>query len=105
MAKAMTFSIQAILVAQPSCEQRLIDIMLKAAAVASGLKGCALYIVQQAMDDSTNVLVTEVWHSQADHQAALLDESVCELIEQIKPILQAIEHQPAEYLGGYGLPL
>ena len=99
----MKFGMQAVLTATPNEGQALAQIMLEASAIVASLQGCELYVVQQALTDETKVLITEVWASQADHQASLSNEQVRALIGRAKPIIARMEHHPAKCLGGHGL--
>lgn len=98
----MKFGMQAILTAVPNQGHALAKIMLEAASVVASVKGCERYIVQQSLTDEAKVLITEVWASQEDHQASLSNEQVRALIARAKPIIAAMEHHPAQFLGGYG---
>ncbi len=99
----MKFGMQAVLTAAPNEGQVLAKIMLEASAVVASLQGCELYVVQQSLTDETQVLITEVWTSQEDHQASLSHELVRALIGKAKPIITGMEHHRAKCLGGHGL--
>lgn len=99
----MKFGMQAVLTAAPNKGNALAQIMLEASAIVASLQGCELYVVQQALRDETKVLITEIWASQADHQASLSNELVLALIGRAKPIIAGMEHHPAQFLGGHGI--
>ncbi len=90
---------------QPGQRDKLIDIMLKAAAIMPDVEGCYVYIINSAPDDPDAIWVTEVWRSQADHEASLKLDSVKAIITTAMPMIaegtQRIEVTP---LGGKGLP-
>ncbi len=83
----------------------LIDILLTAAHALRELDGCYLYIVSSAPDDPDGVWVTEVWRSQADHQASLAQEATQALITTGRPLIAGMSDR-VEFvpLGGKGLP-
>ncbi len=90
---------------QPGQRDKLIDIMLKAAAVMPDVEGCYVYVVNSAPDDADAIWVTEIWRSQADHEASLTLDSVKAVITTAMPMIaegsQRIEVTP---LGGKGIP-
>jgi quinol monooxygenase YgiN len=83
----------------------LLEHLLRAAHALSELEGCYLYVVSRSTDSANGVWVTEVWRSQADHQASLRHEAIRTLIASARPLIASmtdrIEFLPA---GGKGLP-
>jgi len=87
-------------------EQRdaLIAIMLDGAA---NMPGCLSYIVARDSSDPTTIWITEVWDSQASHEASLSLPPVQQAILRARPLLSthfgySIVTEP---LGGFGLAL
>ena len=80
----------------------LIAILLEG---VSGMPGCLSYIVAEDPGDPDAIWVTEVWQSQASHQASLSLPSVQAAIARGKPLIasfdQFIETAP---VGGHGIP-
>lgn len=97
------FAMQVEIKAHPGQGQRLIDIMLDAAALAKTQPGCQLYVVMQGMTDPDLIFVTEAWDSQEAHQNSLSDQAILGLVTLAKPLIQAMQHQVARPLGGLGL--
>ncbi|UNK42875.1 antibiotic biosynthesis monooxygenase [Luteimonas sp. S4-F44] len=68
------------------------------------MPGCLSYIVAEDPSDGDAIWVTEVWASQADHQASLALPALQAAIAKARPHItgfgQRIETTP---LGGYGL--
>ncbi len=99
------FGLYGKLKAHTGQREALIALLLKAADSLRELDGCYLYVINQAMDDADTIWVTEVWRSQADHQASLSHEAVKALIASGRPLIaemkERIEVIP---VGGKGLP-
>jgi quinol monooxygenase YgiN len=91
--------------AQLGQRDALIDILLQAAKGLREYEGCYVYIVSSAPDDPDGIWVTEVWRSQADHQASLLLESTKAAIASARHMIAGSSDR-AEFtpLGGKGLP-
>jgi len=91
--------------AQAGQRDALLNILLAAAKGLQGYEGCYVYIVSSAPDDPDGIWVTEVWRSQADHQASLALESTQTLIASARPLIAGfsdrVEFTP---IGGKGLP-
>ncbi len=89
----------------PGRRDALIAHLLHAADLLRDLDGCYLYVVSSALDESDGVWVTEMWRSQADHQASLTHQAVRDLIAVARPLIaempERFEFAP---LGGKGLP-
>ncbi len=89
----------------PGRRDALIAHLLHAADLLRDLDGCYLYIVSSALDDLDGVWVTEMWRSQADHQASLTHQAFRDLIAVARPLIaempERFEFTP---LGGKGLP-
>jgi len=69
------------------------------------MPGCLSYIVAADPADPDALWITEVWDTQASHQAALSLPSVREAISRGQPLIagfeQSIETEP---VGGHGIP-
>ncbi len=67
-------------------------------------KGCELYVVNISESDENSVWVTEVWESEADHDASLAIEGVPELIQRARPLIADMSDQVRLVpVGGKGL--
>jgi quinol monooxygenase YgiN len=84
----------------------LLTHMLKAADLVADAPGCEMYLVSTCPDEADTVWVTELWRSEADHDASLQVEGVSELIGQVRPILAAPPQGTRLHpVGGKGLPV
>jgi quinol monooxygenase YgiN len=85
----------------PGQRDALITILLDGIA---GMPGCLSYVVARDLTDADAIWITEVWVSQASHQASLSMTSVQEAISLGKPLIagfgERFETQP---VGGHGL--
>jgi quinol monooxygenase YgiN len=90
--------------AQPGQRDRLVEHLLDAARFMEDAKGCELYVVSTSESDANGVWVTEIWESEADHDASLALDGVLELIERARPLIaemsDRVELVP---VGGKGL--
>ncbi len=80
----------------------LVAILLEAAALMQPDPECELYIVNVSPTEPDAIWVTEVWSSQAAHQAALAREGVKALIARGRPLIaggERIEVVPVEGKG------
>jgi quinol monooxygenase YgiN len=81
--------------------ETLIAILLKGTAA---MPGCLSYIIARDTADPDAIWVTEVWDSQASHQASLALPAVQEAIAQGRPLIAGFgERFVTEPMGGYGL--
>ena len=70
----------------------------------AGMPGCLSYIVAQDPTNPDALWVTEVWTSQAEHQASLSLPSVRAAIAQARPIIAGFgERFETTPVGGQGL--
>ena len=68
------------------------------------IPGCLSYIAAKDSKDPDALWVTEVWESEADHQASLALPSVREAISKGRPLIAAFDQQYAtEPIGGAGI--
>lgn len=79
----------------------LISILLEG---LGGLPGCLSYVVARDPADPDGVWITEVWDSQASHQASLSLPAVQQAIARGKPLIAGFgERFETEPVGGWGL--
>lgn len=85
--------------------EQLASILLEAASLVSGAKGCCLYLVSKDKADKDTVWVTEVWDKKEDHDNSLQVAGVRELIARAMPMLAGSPEkgQELEVLGGAGI--
>jgi quinol monooxygenase YgiN len=71
----------------------------------SGMPGCLSYIIARDPSDADSIWVTEVWESQASHQASLSQPSVQKAIAAGRPMIAGFgpERFETEPVGGHGL--
>jgi quinol monooxygenase YgiN len=68
------------------------------------MTGCLSYIIAKDPGDVDGLWITEVWDSQASHQASLSLPSVQQAIARGKPLIAGFgERVVTEPVGGYGL--
>lgn len=69
-----------------------------------GMPGCLSYVVANDLEDADALWVTEVWDSEASHQASLSLPSVQEAIRRGRPLIVRFEEGTVTApLGGHGL--
>jgi len=73
--------------AQPGQRDALVEHLLCAAALVEKAAGCELYIINTSTTEPDRVWVTEVWRSQAEHDASLTIEGAQAAIKQVLPLL------------------
>lgn len=79
----------------------LIAILLEGVA---DMPGCLSYVVAKEPSDENAIWITEVWDSQASHQASLSLPSVRQAIARGKPLIAGFgESTVTEPVGGHGL--
>ena len=89
------------MLATPGNRDALAAILLQGIA---GMPGCLSYIVAQDPTNPDALWVTEVWASQAEHQASLGLPPVRAAITQARPIIAGFgERFETTPLGGQGL--
>ncbi len=73
-------------------------------AGSSSMPGCLSYVVARDSGDPDSLWVTEVWESQASHEASLSLSSVQEAMAAGRPLIARFsERTVTEPVGGYGL--
>ena len=69
------------------------------------LPGCLSYIVAHDSLDTNGIWITEIWDSQASHQASLKLPSVQKAIAAGRPLIAGLEERYETIpVGGFGLP-
>jgi quinol monooxygenase YgiN len=90
------------LVATEGARDALASILMEG---TSDMPGCLSYIVARDAADENALWVTEVWDTQASHQASLSLPSVQAAIQKGKPLIAGFgERFVTTPLGGQGLP-
>jgi quinol monooxygenase YgiN len=74
--------------------------LLSAAQKMESAPGCLQYLVY--LDDADGVWISEIWQSQADHDASLDLPGVREFIRETMPLIGGMDQFPLELLGGLG---
>jgi quinol monooxygenase YgiN len=81
--------------------EALISILLEG---TGKMPGCLSYVVAQDTTDANAIWVTEVWDSQASHQASLSLSSVQQAIARGRPLIAGIgERFETIPIGGHGI--
>ena len=88
--------------AVPGQRDRLADILLESTAT---MPGCLSYVIATDATDPDALWITEVWDSQASHQASLALPAVKAAIAKGRPLIAGFSNRvETTPLGGYGLP-
>jgi quinol monooxygenase YgiN len=72
------------LVAHPGKREELIALMRRA---SGDMPGCRAYVIARDATSPDRVWVTEVWESEASHQASLQLPEVAETIARARPLI------------------
>jgi quinol monooxygenase YgiN len=89
------------MISTPGERHALIAVLLEGVAE---MPGCLSYVVAEDPADPNGIWITEVWDSQASHEAALSLPSVQKAIAQGKPLIAGFgERFVTEPIGGHGL--
>jgi len=92
--------------AAPGQRDALVAHLLRAAASMEQIPECALYVVSISPTELETVWVTELWRSQAAHDASLTVPGAQEAIRQVIPLLAgAPEKIDVAPVGGKGFAL
>ena len=99
------YGLNAMLTAKRSYGSALAGLLLEAGMVVQGLPGCRAYIVGTDPLNPDNIYINEVWDTKADHDNALNDPKVRELIKSAMPLLDGppAKGLELEIYGGVGL--
>ena len=88
--------------AAPGQRDALAAILLEG---TGSMPGCLSYIVATDPSDPDALCITEVWESQANHQASLGLPSVQAAIAKGRPLIAGFSNRVETVpVGGYGLP-
>jgi len=89
------------MIAKPGQRDALIAILLDGTAA---MPGCRSYIVASHPADQNAIWITEVWDSEADHNASLQLPAVQAAIQQARPLIEGFgERFVTAPIGGVGL--
>lgn len=100
----MTYGLVGTLVAAPGHRAALVTHMLRAAEALRTNPECHVYLVATS-DAPDDVLITEVWSSEAAHDASLTDPAVQALIAEVRPLLAGMGSRTVlDVHGGIGAP-
>jgi quinol monooxygenase YgiN len=87
--------------AKPGERDALMAILLEGVAA---MPGCLSYVVAKDPTDANAIWITEVWDSEASHQASLSLPSVKAAISRGRPLIAGFgERFVTEPVGGHGL--
>ena len=70
--------------------EALIAILSSASKIVLSQPQCHLYMLSTEKENPNCVWITEVWDTQEDHDKALMDPSVLDLIKEALPLLSAM---------------
>ena len=88
--------------AKPGQRDALIAILLEGTAT---MPGCLSYVVAKDPANADAIWITEVWDSEASHQASLTLPLVKAAIARGRPLIEGFgERFVTEPVGGHGLP-
>ena len=90
-------------VAKPGQRDAMVEILLEASRLLTPLESCHLYIVNVVPAEPDAIWVTELWSSEADHDASLQMPSVLAVIARAKPLVAGFEGIRLVPVGGKGL--
>jgi quinol monooxygenase YgiN len=81
------YGMQGKLTAHPGKRDEFIQIFLRAASLVGQLPTCHLYTVSKDLADENGIIVIELWHDKAAHDASLQDATVRALISEAMPLM------------------
>lgn len=89
------------IIAVEGSRDQLAEVLLEG---ITGMPRCRSYVVAEDVDDPDALWVTEVWETEAAHQASLSLPSVQEAIRQGRPLIAGFgERYVTAPLGGHGM--
>lgn len=97
------FAMYGKVIAQPGQRDAVVELLLEASRLLMPLAGCYLYVVNVVPSEPDAVWVTEIWATQADHDASLQMDSLKELIVRARPFIAGFESVRLVPVGGKGL--
>jgi len=87
--------------AQPGQRDAIISILLHC---VQDMPGCMSYVVAKDQTDENAIWATEVWDSEASHDASFTLPAVKAAVAQVKPMVVGVKSKVVtEPVGGYGL--
>lgn len=89
----------------PGQREALVAVLLEAAALLQDDPRCELYVVNVSATEPDDVWVTEVWSSQADHEASLTRDDIKAIIKRGMTLIAGGERIEVVPVGGKGLPV
>ena len=99
----MTYGLFGKFSAQPGRRDDLVKYLLQAAELLERNPDCIHYIVSTS-DETDAVWVSEVWTSEAAHDASLEPEDIRSLVQQARPLIAGMSDQTSLTVrGGKGL--
>ena len=97
------FGLYGKITTHPGQRDALVAVLLDAAALMQHVSGCELYVVNVSPTEPDTVWVTEVWDSQAAHEASLTRDDVKELIGRGMTLIGGGERIEVVPVGGKGI--
>lgn len=95
------FVLHGSLLATPGQRGALVTHMMQAASLMKDAPGCELYLVSTSEADDDAVWITEVWRTEADHDASLSLPGVPELIGRARSLIAGMgDSQRLVTIGG-----
>src|SRR3954452_24393719 len=88
----MTYALFGSFTAAAGKRDQRVEYLLRAAQLMEANADCLLYLVATT-EQADEVAVTEVWTSEAAHDASLHDRGVPELIAEARPIIAGLTGQ------------
>ncbi len=98
------FGLYSKITAHPGQRDALVAVLLEAVASMQHVPDCELYIVNVSATEPDAVWVTEVWSSQAAHEASLTRDEIKAFIKRGMPLIAGGERIEIVPIGGKGLP-
>ncbi len=97
------FSMFGQLIAQPGQRGELAKLMLESAETLEGMEGCIFYVINESVDESDTLWITELWESEEAHAASLKNEKVLAVIQRCRPLIAGVKPVKVRPLGGKGI--
>lgn len=89
---------------KPEDQEKLAEILLRAAEVLEDYQTCLQYQVILNANDREVVSVLEVWTDKGHHEASLENPATVEAINEARPLILSIERQKEfDFIGGKGI--
>ena len=95
-----SFAMQVQMQASDGRGDDLAAIMIQAANAVKNMPGCQAFVVMQGMSNPDQVMITEIWDDQADHQASLKNPEIKTIINAARSLIAHMEHQVGRPLTG-----